>query len=206
MVLSSVTRYIGQCQDYCNQALGSAKTMAAKPFNWFKAKWADAIQSEGFKPIYERYIQPLNRIDAYLISGCLLVAISIVWIANRIFGKSMFTASFALSLMLFIGCWKLTRYRAETVFKKEAHKILSDMIGVVLASSQGNLHQAEITEERGKLRHAKFEFLKDELTELDNQIGVFRRDATRANAAQFNDFRGALVKHLERVVEKLPTP
>ncbi|MFI5342987.1 MAG: hypothetical protein ACHQUC_02075 [Chlamydiales bacterium] len=209
MVSSNVTRYIGQCQDYCSQALGPVKTIAAKPFNWVSEKWTDAIQSKGFKPTYERYIQPLNRTDAFLISGCGIVAIGIIWIAYKIFGKSLIAASVMLSLTLCVGCWKLTRYRAEMKFKEEAHQILSDMIRIVQSTTRANLHLTEITEERGKLKHVKFEFesLTEELKNLDKQISDFRRDALdRSKASKFDDFKGALTTHLQKIVDKLPSP
>lgn len=206
MALSSVTGHINQFQNYCLQSLSQVKTKVSERTNWVRQKvtekWTDTISKQPYKPLYERYIEPLDKIDAYLASGFAIAALSVILIAGVIFGKPLIAASVLIGFTLMLGCWKIIRYRVEKKFNADAYAVFER---IIIEFEKPEIDLALVESEIGKLRDSKYEHLKNDLSEIEKKIAEFRRDTNAldpSQAAKFNNFKEAFTNYLKSAMSK----
>jgi hypothetical protein len=177
--------------------------------DYWRIKCQDYSQSKFWqqigKPFYERHIQPLNLIDYLLLSGGLATAILVTIVAVKILTVAVFPLAAAGGTLIVMGAFSLLRHKVRQHFNEMAWENIDQIRRIVHQMETTDPKFSEIIEERAQLMQPKFEYLKEDLKQLDKETNKFRKTAlcVTTTPSVLEDSRQAFIAYLKGLQSKL---
>jgi hypothetical protein len=154
------------------------------------------------KPIYERNIKPLNKIDYTLLTGGLISAGTVMAVSMSIFGLAAFPIAIGTDTFLVLGSWSLSRHRLQKHFNEIAWDYADQIRRAVNDITSKNRSFVEITRFKGLLEKPEFAHLEQDVKQLNDEIEKFRKVASGPYYQEKKQTVKAHLSILKRLVNK----
>lgn len=167
----------------CYLALGYTKdavlSINQKIANIWKSSLAYCTESAFWKnscrPFFKRNIKPLNKTDALLIGGALLIAVVINVVAVKRFGSGAFALALGVGVAIFLCACCISHYRVRKFHDAKAWKHVNDIRKEANESTGAKQNFAEIEKIRSKLKKPRYSHLEEDMKGLDENLRKFKK-------------------------------
>lgn len=160
------------------------------------------------KPLHDRYIKPLEKLDFYLLSGSLVAAILITFVITPVlFGGAAIPLGGAIGATIAGTAFYLVNRRFEHYFNQEAWQKVKDLREEVDNITHADRSYEKVTKAREALRKDEFSHLSTDFEELDRQLtrlgNTVLSDAIGKTEKNLTETKKTANTYLESLLKKL---
>ncbi len=129
------------------------------------------------KPFYDRKIKPLDRTDLITISASIILAVLVMKLALKIFGRGILPLAAGIGTLIVGGAIYYSHYRLQKHFDVIAWDHVDNIRRFVHATTTGKHHFGKMARYRILLNNPEFGHLEDRLKMLDTEQKKFEKAA-----------------------------
>ncbi len=209
MTLAAISNFTKNIPHHLYQAGSHIKHACGSTANWasthLKNLWGRAKENATLKPLYTRYIQPLDLKDALLFVGFTFVACTVAMIAISFFGTPMIALVTIGAFSLCCVSLLITKKRIENKTSLEVAEVFKGLVELHLCEE--GIQPENIVKARDTLQHIErdrlFDHLKDEMKNFATHSNRFLDNVSNGKEDKYGVSRKTLVDYLQLAIERL---
>lgn len=156
------------------------------------------------KPLYERYIQPLDKTDYTLLGVCSALAMVILFIGHKALGIAILPLALGAAVTTIMGSWAFSRWRVNKRFDNVAWDHVDKIRRAAHETTHENQNFADIYLAKGLLTKPEFDHLDKERQRLDDEIQKFRAVILKPHFEKQQKIVKAHIEYLKTLVPANP--